>query len=145
VRPAPRPTPPPTPTPAPSGDNPRNWTQAENFTAQSGGVRKGASIIGYLDAGDWVRYGSMDFANGTLRSFTARLAVAAGWQGKQIQLRLDSPTGRLIGSLTTRSTGTWDRRAEQSALVDRVTGVHTLYLVFAGGSGVATVDAFKFA
>jgi hypothetical protein len=143
VRPAPRPTP--SPTPAPTGGNPRAWTQAENFTSQSGGVRKGKTIIGYLDGGDWVRYGPLDFANGTLRSFTARLAVAAGWQGKQIQLRLDSPTGRLIGTLTTRSTGTWDRREEQSALIDRVTGVHTLYLVFAGGAGVATVDAFKFA
>lgn len=148
VRPAPHPNPQPTPTPAPTprppAADPRGWTQAENFTAQSGGVRKGQTIIGYLDSGDWTRYGPVDFSYGSLTTFTARLAVADGWEGKRIQLRLDSPTGALVGSLTTRSTGGWDRHAEQSTLIERVTGVHTLYLVFEGGAGIATIDQFRF-
>ena len=143
--PVPAPAPTPTPAPAPVGSSPTKWVQAENYAAQSGGVKKGTTIIGYLDAGDWTRYGPLDFSNGTLRTFTAKLSVASGWEGKRIQLRLDSPTGRLIGSLTTRSTGGWGRRQEQSTLIERVTGVHTLYLVFEGGEGVGNLDSFRFA
>src|SRR5678816_2858411 len=43
VRPAPRPDPEPDPVPVPAGADPRAWTQAENYAAQSGGVRKGLS------------------------------------------------------------------------------------------------------
>ena len=149
VRPAPTPAPVPTPvptpspTPSPGAAKPGTWIQAEEYVAQSGGVGKKKSIIGYLDSGDWTKYGPINFGNGSLRTFTARLAVESGWEGKKIRLRLDSPTGRLLGTLTTRSTGGWDRHKEQSAAIERVTGTHMLYLVFEGGAGVATIDAFK--
>jgi hypothetical protein len=103
------------------------------------------SIIGYLESGDWAGYGPVNFANGTVTKFTARIAVADGWEGKQIQVRLGSPTGQLVGRLTTRSTGGWDKHQEQTTtLLAPVTGVHTLYLVFDGGDGGATIDSFRF-
>ena len=145
VRPAPTPPPPaPTPPPAPGARDPKSWTQAEHHTSQSG-IKTGISIIGYLESGDWAGYGPVNFSNGAVTKFTAKLAVADGWDGKQIQLRLGSPTGRLVGTLTTRSTGGWDRHQSQTTtLFDRVTGVHHVYLVFEGGNGVATIDSFRF-
>ena len=141
VRPAPSPTP--TPTPAPARDATR-WTQAEHLTSQSG-VKVGKTIIGYLEDGDWAGYGPVNFANGSVTKFTARLAVADGWEGKKIQIRLGSPSGRLVGTLTTRATGGWDKHREQTTtLLTPVSGVHTLYLVFEGGDGVATIDSFRF-
>lgn len=145
VRPAPAPEPEPEPEPTPVGRDPRSWIQAEQHVAQSG-IKTGRTIIGYLESGDWASYGPVNFSNGALSTFTARLAVASGWEGKQIQLRLGAPDGRHIGTLTTQATGGWDKhRAQTTTLFETVTGVHTLYLVFEGGDGVATIDAFKFA
>lgn len=146
VRPARAPSPAPRPTPSPStlpSRDARSRLEAEQYRAQSG-VRRGRTIIGYLNSGDWVSYGGLNFGNGLLRHFRARMGVADGWDGKRVELRLDSPTGRLIGALTTTSTGGWNHYRDQSAAVQRTTGVHNLYLVFAGGDGVATIDAFRF-
>jgi hypothetical protein len=144
VQPAPTPAPKPEPSPAPAARDPRIKMEAEKYVAQSG-VGTGRTIIGHLESGDWAQYGPVDFADGGLRTFVARLAVADGWEGKRIELRLGSPRGQLIGSLTTRSTGSWDRYREQSTSVASVTGVHMLYLVFEGGDGVATLESFRFA
>jgi hypothetical protein len=142
--PAPAPAPKPPPAASPGAKDPRNRIQAENYVAQSG-VRKGITIIGHLESGDWASYGPLDFGSGALRTFTAKLAVEDGWQGKRIELRLGSPTGRLVGSLTTKATGSWTHQEEQSTtLFEKVTGVHMLYLVFQGGAGVATLDSFLF-
>ena len=140
VRPAPEPVPPTKPGPR---RNARNKIDAEGYNAQSG-VRKGRTVIGYLNSGDWVRYDGVDFGTGSLTSFRVRLSVGSGWQGKKIELRLGSPTGKVIGTLTTRSTGNWSTYQEQTATISKVTGVQTLYLVFTGGDGVASIDAFRF-
>jgi hypothetical protein len=86
----------------------------------------------------------MNFSNGSLGTFTVKLGVADGWAGKKIHLRLGSPNGRTIGTLTTGSTGGWDDYEEQSVSIGNVAGVHLLYLVFEGGAGVATIDSFRF-
>ena len=141
VRPAPQPTP--EPPPQPQGKDPRSWFEAEKLVAQSG-VKIGQTIIGYLESGDWASYGPVDFSKASITKFTARIGVLAGWEGKQIQIRLDAPTGKLVGTLTTRATGGWDKHQDQSTFVSGVSGVHTLYLVFEGGAGVATMDSFRF-
>ena len=142
--PAPQPIPTPEPTPVPGALNPKTKIEAEKYVAQSG-VIPGRTIIGHLQSGDWAQYGPVNFSNGSIKTFVARLGVADGWEGKRIELRLGSPTGRLIGSLTTTSTGSWDRYREQSTSIASVTGVHMLYLVFEGGDGVATLESFRFA
>ena len=142
VRPTPTPEPEPDPTPKPRRSA-RTKIDAESYNAHNG-VRKGRTVIGYLNSGDWARYDGVDFGDGSLTTFKVRLSVADGWQGKRIELRVGSPTGKVIGSLTTLSTGNWDTYREQSVRVSRVTGVQTLYLVFAGGNGVAVIDSFRF-
>ena len=118
-------------------------TQAESYDGTDG-AQKGRTIIGHLHAGDWVRYDGVNFANGALRTFRVRMGVADGWDGKKIEIRLGSATGRLVGTLSTRSTGGWDKMREQTTTISGVTGVHNLYLVFTGGDGVGVIDSFRF-
>ncbi|MGE5609374.1 MAG: carbohydrate-binding protein [Bacillota bacterium] len=121
----------------------QDLTQAENYDGSSG-VVKGSTNLSYVDAGDWVLYRGVDFSGG-VDSFTARIALADAFAGRQIQLRVDSLDGPIIGSLTTRGTGGWGIYQEQTAAIAGIAGVHDLYLTFVGGDGVGNIDWFRFA
>jgi subtilisin family serine protease len=126
-------------TPAQSG--PAGY-DATAFSAQ-GGVTSNAGYVGSLDQGDWVAYRGFDFGEGA-STFTASVAAANGWGGKSIQLRLDSPTGAVIGTLTVPSTGGWTTFRTVNVAISQVTHVHDLYFTFAGGDGTGNVAWFKF-
>jgi parallel beta-helix repeat protein len=121
--------------------------QAGLFSQQSGGAVKYAtpsgSAVGYLDDGDWVGYTQLDFGTG-VSLFRARVAVPPDQAGKRLEVRLDSPTGKLLGTLTVVSTGGWDTFVQQSVAVTGASGVHNLYLVARGGYGVANLASFEF-
>jgi len=139
--------PPSSPAPAPQPPAGQSYSafgtwQAESWFAASGlAVKYGA--LASADNRDWAEYRGLNFGTGA-HTFVASLAVPAQYAGQQIQLRLDSPTGALIGTLRPAATGSFTRFATESTAVSKVTGVHTLYLVFAGSYGVANVDWFKF-
>ena len=116
--------------------------EAESFDGMSG-ITTTATHIGYVDAGDWVKYSDVNFGSG-VSTVNVRLAVAPEFAGKQIQFRLGGVTGVLIGTLTVASTGSWSNFVKQSAKVSGASGSHDLYLVFAGGSGIANIDSFYF-
>jgi aryl-phospho-beta-D-glucosidase BglC (GH1 family) len=116
--------------------------EAEMFYAQSG-VSFDSTGIGSFDAGDWLRYIDMDFGSGVDR-LKLRLAVDASSAGKQIEVRLDSPTGAQIGTVTVPSTGGWTSFQEVTTPIQRSTGVRNLYLVAKGGTGVANIDWLQF-
>jgi Carbohydrate binding module (family 6)/Right handed beta helix region len=117
--------------------------QAELFDDQSGNVTRNAADIGSLDNGDWVKYSSLDFGVG-VREFSANLGVDAAFAGQALELRLDSPQGKLIGSLTVAATGGFEVYTVQTTPVSAASGVHDLFLVARGGSGVANLDSFRF-
>lgn len=116
--------------------------EAEAYDSMSGIVQN-ASHIGYLDHGDWVRYGAVDFGSGAA-SVSISVAVALGYAGKQIQLRIGSTSGPLLGTLTVASTGGWSTFVTQTTPIAGASGVHDLYLVFVGGDGVGNVDRLQF-
>ncbi|MGB3544135.1 endo-1,4-beta-xylanase, partial [Rubrivirga sp.] len=116
--------------------------EAESHDAQQG-VQTWSSAFGYFDAGDWVRYDDVDFGVGAA-SVTLDLALPASFAGKRIELRLDSPSGPLVGTHTTVGTGGWNAFATQSTLIDGASAVHDLYLVGASGTAIANVDGFVF-
>ncbi|MCJ8014217.1 carbohydrate-binding protein [Paenibacillus sp. KQZ6P-2] len=124
-----------------------NTIQAENYSSQKGTATHSAgtgTVVGNIDPGDWMAYNNIDFGTG-ISQFVASVAVDSGYAGKQLQLRLDSTTGPLIGTLTIKSTGGWDTYATQTCAVSGVSGVHNLYIVGAGsGEGVGNIDWFKF-
>lgn len=117
-------------------------TTAINYSEMSGVYDEGGKVAG-IDSGDWVRYNSVDFGAGATK-FTARIAVPVEYAGKRIELRLGSPTGTLIGTLTVSSTGGWATFTDQTINITSVTGVHDLFLVGVGGSGIGNLESFVF-
>lgn len=116
--------------------------EAEMFYAQSG-VSFDSTGIGSFDAGDWLRYIDVDLGSGVDR-LKLRLAVDAAYAGRQIELRLDSPTGAQVGTVTVPNTGGWTTFQEVTTPIQRSSGVHDLYLVARGGAGVANIDWLQF-
>ena len=87
-------------------------------------------------------YKDIDFDYGAA-SFKAR--VASETNGGTIELRLDSPTGKLIGNVSVPGTGGWQNWRDVTCSVSGATGKHDLYLVFTGGGGyLFNVNYFTF-
>ncbi|WP_227014009.1 carbohydrate-binding protein [Paenibacillus psychroresistens] len=123
-----------------------NTIEAESYNGMSG-IANNSTFVGSLDNNDWAQYNNVPFAAGTT-GFSANIAVDAAYAGQKIELRLDSTTGTLIGTLTVQSTGGWNTFTTQSTTVTGASGTHNLYLVFKGANGlvegVGNLDWFKF-
>ena len=106
-------------------------------TSDSGGGRH----LGWVDAGDWVRFPAVDFGDGVT---SVDVRVATELSGT-VEFRLDDPaSGALIASVPVTSTGGWGTWATQSATAGSVSGVQDLYVVFQGGDGVGNINYFQF-
>ena len=116
--------------------NPYVTNEAETM-AQENGIQtepcnEGGRNVGYIENGDWVKVTGVDFGTGG-SSFDAR--VSSDTNGGNIEIRLDSLNGTLLGTCAVSNTGGWQNWALKSTTVNKVTGVHDLYLKFTGGSG----------
>ncbi len=129
--------------------NPRSaFTQieAESYDSQSGvqneSCTEGGEDVGYIENGDYAVYRNIDFGSGA-KSFQARVASASS--GGNIEIRLDSLTGTLIGTCPVSGTGGWQTWAAATCNVSGGSGKHDLYLKFTGGSGyLFNLNWFKF-
>lgn len=137
-----------TPTPAPTPRTAFAQIEAESFNSQSGveieACSEGGSGIGYIENGDYIGFQKIDFGSGA-NSFQAR--VASQTSGGTIELRIDSPTGQLIGTCQVSGTGGWQTWTNVTCSLDGsgVSGLHDLYLKFTGGSGyLFNINWFKF-
>lgn len=117
--------------------------QAESYTEMSGVTLEAAgATVGNFDSGDWVKYGSLDFGSGAT---SATFSAAKSGTGGTIEIRLGSPTGRLIGTFAPQDTGGWSTYRDQLVqLTGFVSGVQDLYLVGAGATGIANIGSFRF-
>ena len=109
-------------------------------TVTAGGT---GSVVGSFDGGDSLKFLSVNFGAGRT-SFAASLAVDPAYAGQTFQIRLDSPTGTSIGTVTGASTGGWDKYTTQTQAITSTTGVHDVYLVGTGGAGIANLDWVAF-
>lgn len=131
------------PTPTPTVRNAFAKIEAESYNSlNSSSIQlidtdNGGSGIGYINKGDYLVFNRINFGNGAT-SFKANVANSGT---SNIELRLNSPTGTLIGTLSVASTGSWNTYQEQSCNIDKVTGEKDLYLVF---SGAVNIDWFTF-
>ncbi|MEU5517031.1 beta-1,3-glucanase family protein [Streptomyces griseoaurantiacus] len=116
--------------------------QAESYSSQSGTQTEacsdsgGGQDVGYIGAGDWLKYSGLDFGSSSPTQFVARVAsgVGAGVSGA-IRVRIDSATGPQIAEIDLGDTGGWQSWRTIPANVTRsVTGVHDVYLTFADSS-----------
>lgn len=136
----------PTPTPTPSPRSAFIQIEAESYNNQSGiqteSCTEGGEDVGYIENGDYVVYNNIDFGSGA-ESFQARAASTNS--GGNIEIRLDSITGPLVGTCPVAGTGDWQAWADATCSVSGVSGEHDLYLKFTGGSGyLFNLNWFKF-
>lgn len=120
--------------------------EAEDYDVQSGiGTQpcsEGGQNIKDIHNGDYCVYYDVDFGNGA-NGFQAR--VASLNSGGSIEVRLDSPTGTLVGTCIVTTTSSWQNWVTKTTTVTGASGVHDVYLVFKGGSGyLFNVNWFTF-
>lgn len=126
--------------------NPYARVEAETIAWASGVETRNNSEGGIelydIDDGDYIKIKNVDFKTGA-SAFTARAACAG--RGGQIELRLDSRDGKLIGSLDIGYSGGEEVYDFYSANVDGASGVHDLFLVFKGEAGdLFSIDYWQF-
>ncbi|MDQ0050608.1 arabinoxylan arabinofuranohydrolase [Paenibacillus polymyxa] len=111
-------------------------------TQASGGPISNLNVTN-VHNGDWIAVGNADFGSGGAKTFKANIASNAG--GK-IEIRLDSATGPLVGTLNVSSTGGTQTWKEVETTVSNATGVHKVFLVFTGtGTGnLFNIDYWQF-
>jgi hypothetical protein len=93
----------------------------------------------------WARYGHVDFGATAPTAVQLRASVD-GSAGGNVEVRIDSRTGPLVGTIAVTSTGNWTTYADFSAPLTAVTGTHDVFLVFKAGAGksfVCNADWFK--
>jgi cytochrome c len=119
--------------------------QAEHFTQSNGvefsapGDAHGGRAVGFIDNGDWIMFRPYNIAG--ITSFSARVGAVAG--GNTLSLRLDSPTGPLVGQVTVPATGGYGVFQTVTGTLTPQTGTRDLYLVFTGaGGGLYDIDEF---
>jgi|GEM_PF-448169 len=94
--------------------------------------------LGYISSGDNVIFNNVNFGSSGTTSFIARVATS---NATTIEIRSDSSTGTLLGTLSVPSTGSWDSYQDLSCNVSSITGIHSVYLVF---GGAVNIDWFTF-
>ncbi|MFF5052252.1 glycoside hydrolase family 3 C-terminal domain-containing protein [Micromonospora sp. NPDC000663] len=116
-------------------------TRAENFDRYSGvrlldETKASGTVVGATGAGQWIAFADAALRPGA-RTLTARVARAGAGTGT-IQVRLGSPTGRQLGTVTVPSTGDDYRYVSVEADLARAAGTHDVYLVFDSPLRLAT-------
>ena len=110
-----------------------------------GGIRKdesGKTAIGYITDGCYIVFRDLDFESGA-EGF--RVNAASATEGGNIEIRLDSSDGELIGKCPVSGTDGWDEYVELTCKTKLCTGTHDVYLVFTGGDGyLFNVNDFSF-
>ena len=118
--------------------NPFRRVEAETMAFSRGVKTEQNDQIGVyvsdIHNGDYIKLQNVAFGNRLPRTFTAR--VASGLRGGQIEIRVDSLGGQLIGTLNVSGTGGWEQwQTMTTDLTLVVTGTHDLYFVFTGRKG----------
>lgn len=91
---------------------------------------EGGMNVGSINNGDYIKVKGVDFGSEGASTFTARVASATS--GGDIELRLGSETGTLIGTCAVLGTGDWQAWTNVSCPITEATGIHDLFFRFTG-------------
>lgn len=114
--------------------------QAESATELAGveteGVQDegGGDYVGWINRDDHLRFDNLEFGTVPATRLNLRLASDSGINGR-IQVRLDSRDAPVIGELSVTGTGGWQNWRTGTAVLQPVTGVHTVFLTFTANDG----------
>ena len=118
--------------------NPYRKVEAETMAFSQGVKTEQNAEVGVyvtdIHNGDYIKLQNVDFGCRVPRTFTAR--VASGLRGGQIEIRIDSLGGRLLGTLHVPATGGWEQW--QTLTIDLAAiaaGTHDLFFAFKGRKG----------
>lgn len=90
---------------------------------------EGGRNVGFLQDGDWIQVKGVDFKDGATE-FEAR--VASALNGGNIEIRLGSPTGKLVGTCEVEGTGDWQKYTTKTCSISGATGVQDVFFRFTG-------------
>ena len=115
-------------------------TRGENFDDYAGvqlvdESKTAGTALGATADGQWTKYA--DAALNRPRTFTARVANPGAAAGS-VEVRLDSPTGRLLGTASAPATGSAYDYVTVSTPLAAAAGRHDVYLVLTNGLRLAT-------
>jgi hypothetical protein len=97
--------------------------QAQDTSDEGGGQN-----VGFIAAGDAMRFDNFDF--GPVPATTVDVRVSSDADGGQMEIRLDARDAEPIGTLRVTRTGGWQNWRTDEVTLTPVTGVHTIYLTF---------------
>lgn len=93
--------------------------------------------------GAYIKIKGVDFGDKGATNFLANVAALS--DGTTITMRLDTETGKAVGTLKVKTTGSLDKWETQSCKITGAKGVHDLYLKFFGNATpVMNIDWWKF-
>ncbi|MGA3171888.1 MAG: TIGR03790 family protein [Chthoniobacteraceae bacterium] len=109
-------------------------TEASEYDGSGGGLStedcsEGGRDVGSIVNGSYTFYNGMNLTDD--RTFRARVASAGS--GGNIEIHLDGPTGRLIGTCAVPVTGDWQRWTTVSCRLSGARGMHRVCLLYTGG------------
>lgn len=102
---------------------------SEGITSESD--KKIGNFITSINDNDYIKVRNVDFGKKGPNKFLAN--TSSRYHGGQIEIRIDSPGGELLGILKTSYTGEWENWKKHSVDVKPVTGIHDVYFIFHGG------------
>jgi hypothetical protein len=92
---------------------------------------EGGSDVAYIENGDYIGFKDIDLTSATDIDFR----IGSNGATAALEVRIDSPSGKLIGKMNVQGTGGWQTWNTQNCAIEATTGKHDLYFVFTGGSG----------
>ena len=118
--------------------------EAESFTEQEGikaeDLEGGGQNIGYIENGDYVKYGKLDFGKGA-----KSIKLKASGNACVIELYTGSMTGDPAAKIDFAGTDGFDKYEEFECNIPSITGKKEIYLKFTGGEGyLMNLDSFVF-
>lgn len=119
-------------------------TELNGAIIQGGGEESGQELGG-VQPGGYAKYEAVDFGE-TGFSYAVFRAGAWGTGGdRQVEIRVDSKDGEVIGVCDVTGTGDWSNYENFGCgLFGNVTGVHDVYILFKGGSTLYNLNWFEF-
>ena len=109
--------------------------QAESFDYMSGtdneNCSEGGIDVAYIENGEYIGFKDVDLTGAEKIDFR----IGSNGARASLEIHIDEPDGRTIGTMNISSTGGWQTWNTQTCNIDGISGVHDVYFVFRGGEG----------
>jgi len=116
--------------------NPYDLNEAETIAWETGieteTCGEGGLDVTSISSGDYIKLKNVDFGTGAT-ALNVRVASASGTGN--IEVRLNSQTGTLVGTCAVSATGGAQTWANKTCTISGASGVHDLFFVFTGSGG----------